>query len=149
MSSFSLISPSYFLFKFAIYCLTFYFCDNPQKHPELILVDSIKEETEDLNMEMDSSCDSAWNNLDEKSNIEDKIPINEEIAIKTEEQSLVRKSVIKRSKTVPLITPSTPIVSVNSNEPMPNKDLPKNCTRTIYPKRPKMCTVCGEVLRVY
>lgn len=94
-----------------------------------------------------SSCDSIWDDSETETNIEDKTTCDEKLSIKTESHAGIKKTV-KRSKTIPLITPSMPIVSVNCNEAIDqnpsksNKDLRKQ--RIKYAKKPKMCTVCGE-----
>lgn len=100
---------------------------------------------------MDSSCDSVWDNLGSSSNVDDKNVCYEILTAKTEEQSVMTKTAVKRSKTIPLITPSTPIVPVNCNEAidcnesLSSQDLPKNSIKSHYKKKPKMCTVCGRL----
>lgn len=137
-----------------LFCSHFNLCNNPQhKHPELILVDCIKEENEEEeDAEMDSSCTSVWDNLESQTtNVEDENMRPGTLTVKTEKQSEMKKTAIKRSTTKPLITPSTPIVPVNCNEAidckesLSNKFLPKNSIKYHYPKKPKMCTVCGKL----
>ncbi len=128
-----------------------------QKSPEFIFVDRMKEEEfKQEDVEMDSSCDSAWNNCSDNLKIETvrqgKTLMDERSLTKTEiETEIQQKAAVKRSKTMPLVTPSMPIVSINCGQAMDDKETQSNVTlkpkrpaKYNYPKKPKMCTVCGE-----
>lgn len=121
-------------------------------------MDSIKEENDDIiknennekDIEMDSSCDSVWNTLETQ--LVDGIESNEHLHVEAKEfenHSTIKKTAIKRSKTIPLITPSTPIVPVNCNESieynksLTNQDVTTDGNKQGHTKKPKMCTVCG------
>lgn len=110
-------------------------------------MDSVKEEgNEAEDIEMDSSCDSDCDNLEAETNkLEEKTLGSNTVSIKTESENVVKKTATKRSKTIPLVTPSTPIVPINCNE---TRDLPKGSIKHVYAKKPKMCTVCGKLLEV-
>lgn len=92
--------------------------------------------------------DSVWDNLETETKVEDKNSCYEALPVKTEKLSPTKATAIKRSKTIPLITPSTPIVPHNCNEAeetlLNEGHRPKKSIRRPYTKKPKMCTVCGE-----
>lgn len=106
-------------------------------------------------MESDSSCDSVWvDNLSDNLQTE---PIAKHKTVDDDDKPLlisrdkdvIKKAAIKRSTTVPLITPSTPIVPVDCNDEIDSeksqpKAAPKDTVKYHYAKKPKMCTVCGE-----
>lgn len=130
----------------------FFFYNN--QHPEFILFDNIKEESEEDDVEMESSYDSTRDNLETQTNVEDKSLSEEKLStVKREKHEVTKKTADKRSKTIPLITPTTQIVPVNCNETVDqdespsNKDRPKESIKHHYAKKPKMCTVCGKLVK--
>ncbi|XP_037025024.1 uncharacterized protein LOC119066576 isoform X3 [Bradysia coprophila] len=127
---------------------------NSLEYPELIIVDKIKDEFKEEQMETDSSCDSVWvdnlsDNLQTETNVQDKIDDDEKPVLLSTDKDVIKKSATKRTKTIPLITPSTPIVPVdcnNSEKSQSNIDVPKSTVKYHYPKKQKMCTVCGIIV---
>lgn len=125
----------------------FFFVHNNQ-HPEFVHFDIIKEESEEDNVEMESSCDSVRDNLETQTNVEDKTLSEEKLTtIKPESHG------VRLSKTIPLINSTTPIIPINCNETndqdesLSNKNRPKESIRHHHAKKPKMCTVCGKLVK--
>lgn len=102
-----------------------------------------------------SSCDSAWNTFGVQSDDELKTTTSTEsskpLAKKSKNSNLIKKTAIKTSITVPLVTPSTQIVPLTSSDPADvNKDFfiddpPKETKKRSQVKKAKMCTVCGQL----
>ncbi|KAG4068818.1 hypothetical protein HA402_004966 [Bradysia odoriphaga] len=126
----------------------------PLEYPELIIVDKIKDEFKEEQMETDSSCDSVWvdnlsDNLQTETTVNDEVDDDEKPGLFSRDKDVIKKSAAKRTKTIPLVTPSTPIVPVDCNDSeksQPNTDVPKSTVRYHYPKKQKMCTVCGIIV---
>lgn len=115
-------------------------------------MDSIKEESDEKDIDMDSSCDSVWNTLETEITVVNSTATNEhpDTTVKASKNArLTKKTAIKRSRTIPLITPSTPIVPIINNESiecdksLSNKEVPSDHPKLGHVKKPKMCTVCG------
>lgn len=130
-------------------------CIDQQKYPELIIVDRLSDGFKQEDIEMDSSCDSAWNNYDydnhlkHETNRKETLSIAEIFSAKTESESetvIHQKAALKRSTTISLVAPSKAISSraMDCNESQPNLLPPKRPLKYKYPKKPKMCTVCGK-----
>lgn len=120
-----------------------------QKYPEVVIVDRIKEE-EFKQENTDSSCDeSEWDNTDDVS-YDTELSVGHEAVIDQEmvphTNSRNNTYAAKRSTTVPLVTPSTPITS-NDNEAQEWR--PKRPAKYTYAKKPKVCTVCGELVEIF
>ncbi|KAJ6646705.1 hypothetical protein Bhyg_01918 [Pseudolycoriella hygida] len=123
------------------------------KHPELVLVDSIKEENENDDILTESSCDIPWNDVKVKMEEENEWETDE--APPTKIQKLAKTTNKKcRTTRIPLVTPSTQIVPANTcdnaiscDKSESNEELPKETTKQLYVKKPKMCTVCGMIVK--
>lgn len=100
--------------------------------------------------ESDSSCDSVWEDTLSDHFQPEMNPVDNDE--KPRNKGVIKTAAAKRSTTIPLITPSTPIVpvdcgeAVDSERSQSNKDVPKSTVRHHYVKKPKMCTVCGELV---
>lgn len=131
-----------------------------QRHPELIIVDSIKDELDEEDAETDSSCDSVQDDLEDETNVEDKTSCDVKLYIKTESESVIGNSASRISKTVTLKTPPSsskdPInKAITCNDSFSNNDLPKDSMKHVNANKPrrkpskklKVCTVCGKLLQ--